>query len=61
MTVNSSSTPLSWDDYYPFGMVMRGRSLTGHDVRYKFTGKIRDIETNYDYFGARFYDARWGG
>jgi len=23
---------------------------------YKFTGKERDNESNYDYFGARYYD-----
>jgi len=27
---------------------------------YKFTGKERDKESEYDYFGARFYDARVG-
>jgi RHS repeat-associated protein len=37
---------------------------SGTDAKYRFTGKERDIETNYDYFGARYYDARigrWGG
>ena len=29
---------------------------TEHDVRYKFTGKERDAETGFDYFGARFVD-----
>jgi hypothetical protein len=28
--------------------------------KYKFTGKERDDETNYDYFGARYYDSRIG-
>ena len=69
MTVNTSGTPLSWDDYYPFGSIMSGRSAnnSGIDGRYKFTGKERDIaingaETGYDYFGARYYDSwlgRW--
>jgi len=27
------------------------------DSRYKFTGKERDEETAYDYFGARYYDS----
>ena len=26
----------------------------------RFTGKERDKETNYDYFGARLYDSRIG-
>ena len=33
---------------------------SGPDCRYKFTAKERDTETNYDYFGARYYDARIG-
>ncbi len=28
-----------------------------HDIRFKFTGKERDAETGYDYFGARYYDS----
>ena len=33
-------------------------------MKYDFTGKERDQETSYDYFGARYYDSRigrWGG
>ena len=30
------------------------------DARYKFTSKERDVETGYDYFGARYYDSRIG-
>jgi RHS repeat-associated protein len=42
-------------------MMMEGRSgVTSADARYKFTSKERDPETNYDYFGARYYDARIG-
>lgn len=29
-------------------------------MKYKFTGKERDDETSYDYFGARYYDSRIG-
>ena len=28
--------------------------------RYKFTGKERDTETNYDFFGARYHDSDLG-
>ena len=51
-----------YDDYYPFGMVMSGRSgnIANPNSIYKFTGKERDDETQYDYFGARFYDSRIG-
>jgi RHS repeat-associated protein len=50
------------EDYDPWGVVMDNRSyvLGNPDQRYKFTGKERDAETGYDYFGARYYDARIG-
>jgi len=51
----------AYDDYYPSGQLMDNRSMvTGADARYKYTGKERDAETNWDYFGARYYDARVG-
>jgi len=40
---------------------MAGRSYTSiTDPRYKYTEKERDVETGYDYFGARYYDSRIG-
>ncbi len=62
MTVKEDGTVAGYDDYYPFGMVMDGRSgnTSNPDDLYKFTGKERDIETGYDYFGARYYDSRIG-
>jgi len=39
---------------------MEGRSWQQDDSKYKFTSKERDLESNYDYFGARYYDARIG-
>ena len=52
---------VAYDDYYPYGQLMDGRSLVvGADGRYKYTGKERDAETGWDYFGARYYDARVG-
>ena len=61
VTVNSTGVVDSYFDYYPFGQLMDGRnSVASADPRYKYTGKERDVETNYDYFGARYYDARVG-
>jgi RHS repeat-associated protein len=40
--------------YMPFGesfINQRG----SNDIRFKFTGKERDAETGFDYFGARYY------
>ncbi len=53
---------IAYDDFYPFGMQMEQRSYNAGsaDARYKYTGKERDAETTYDYFGARYYDPRVG-
>lgn len=62
MTVNSSSTVVGYDDYYPFGKIMPTRSyVSSADYRFRFTGKERDVaDTGYDYFGARYYDSKIG-
>ena len=63
MTVDVSGNPVGWEDYYPYGMQMTGRSYTSSaDQRYKFSGKERDASTGLDYFGARYYESisgRW--
>jgi RHS repeat-associated protein len=56
--VNSSGTPVSAQDYYAYGGLLN-QSVSGDD-RYKFTGKQRDDETNYDCFGARYYNSDVG-
>jgi RHS repeat-associated protein len=38
--------------------VLENRSYNSAAMKYDFTGKERDNETNYDYFGARYYDSR---
>jgi len=59
--VDENGIVAGYDDYYPFGMVMNGRSgSTGSEEDYKFTGKERDTETGLDYFGARYYDSKIG-
>jgi RHS repeat-associated protein len=62
MTVDANGNVTSYDDYYPFGMVMAGRSgnFGQGDTRYKFISKERDVETGYDWLGARGYDSRIG-
>ena len=40
--------------YAPYGELIYSQQ-SGYDERYKFTGKERDSETGYDYFGARFF------
>jgi RHS repeat-associated protein len=53
-------------DYYPFGLDMPSRSYISPQITERnkelFTGKERDSETGWDYFGARYYDpaiGRW--
>ena len=41
--------------YLPYGQLLANQMPYGYDERYKFTGKERDAETGYDYFGARYY------
>ncbi len=61
IVIDSAGVPVSGYDYYPYGEVMR-EYLTGSSStdKYKFTEKERDTETNYDYFGARYYDSELG-
>ena len=39
----------------PYGEQLVYQTLTDYDERFKFTGKERDDETGYDFFGARYY------
>jgi len=43
--------------YLPFGELFISQRNDGFDSRYKFTAKELDNETNYTYFGARYYDS----
>ncbi len=62
VVIDSTNTVISAQDYDAWGYIMDGRSYTPENTMYKFTGKERDkdIENNYDYFGARYYNARIG-
>lgn len=45
-------------DYFPFGEFMK--TYEENEEKFAFTGKERDRETGYDYFGARYYDSEIG-
>ncbi len=54
---------MSAQDYDAWGYILEGRTYESEQGKFKFTGKERDEESFYDYFGARYYDAkvgRWG-
>ena len=62
VTVDTLGQICGYDDYDTWGLPLDGRSdnFSNSDDKYKFTGKERDVETGYDYFGARYYDSRIG-
>ncbi len=43
--------------HLPFGEIFVSQRNDWFDSRYKFTTKEHDNETNYTYFGARYYDS----
>jgi len=51
---------ISAQDYDQWGYILEGRTNESSENKFKFTGKERDEESFYDYFGARYYDARIG-
>ncbi|HJW30772.1 MAG TPA: RHS repeat-associated core domain-containing protein, partial [Saprospiraceae bacterium] len=57
------ATVLSSSDYYPFGLEMKGRTLSDTTYRYGFNGKEKDNSfastTDYDY-GFRIYNPEIG-
>ena len=62
VTIDDENNVVGYDDYYPFGLQMPERCMNNANSSdiYKFTGKERDDETGWDYFGARYYDAEIG-
>jgi RHS repeat-associated protein len=60
--VTSEGSIIEGRDYDPWGYVIREYDVSNMDeyAPNKFTGKERDWESGYDYFGARYYDARIG-
>ncbi len=41
----------------PFGESFVTQTSSGWESRYTFSGKEKDVETGYSYFGARYYDS----
>ena len=46
--------PVQYIHYAPYGELIDNQAPYLYDERYKFTGKERDQETGYDFFGARY-------
>jgi RHS repeat-associated protein len=70
LITDGAGSPVSRYDYLPFGEeipadgTIRTRAMGYQSqpdgVNPKFTGQVRDAETGFDYFNARYYDARAG-
>lgn len=53
---DGSGKPVQHLQYLPFGEPFVDQHPAGYQERYTFTGKERDEETGYGYFGARYMD-----
>jgi len=63
VVTDDQSAVINCQDYDPWGYVLENRVYESDESVYKFTSKERDEESEYDYFGARYYDTRianWG-
>ena len=48
--------PVQHIQYLPYGEPFVNQRVSGYNERFTFTGKERDEETGYSYFGARYMD-----
>ena len=57
-----SGQPVQHLQYKPFGesFIDQHDPNSDYTERFRFTGKERDTETGYDYFGARYYSSTLG-
>ena len=60
VVTDNQSAVINCQDYDQWGYVLENRNYQSDESMYKFTSKERDEESEYDYFGARYYDARVG-
>lgn len=58
--VDQNNNLVTCQDYDSWGSTIPDRQWiqSSDESMYKFTGKERDNESTYDYFGARYYDSR---
>ena len=49
--------PVEYVHYMPYGELWSDQRTSTYSERFRFTGKERDTETGYDYFGARYYSS----
>ena len=54
---NGNGTPVQHLQYMPYGEPLVNERKSSYEERFTFTGKERDSETGFSYFGARYYDS----
>ena len=54
---NSSGQPIQHLQYLPYGETRMNQHTETYNDRYTFSGKEKDSETGYYYFGARYYNS----
>ena len=54
---NGSGNPVQHLQYMPYGEPFVNERTSSYNERFTFTGKERDSETGFSYFGARYYDS----
>lgn len=52
---DSHAEPIQYIHYTPFGELIANQRVSNYNERFKFTGKERDEESQYDFFGARYF------
>jgi RHS repeat-associated protein len=57
LEMTSTGYPLWKGEFSPFGQEIDSQTTANN---YKFTGKERDTESGFDYFGARYYNSNMG-
>jgi RHS repeat-associated protein len=63
LTLSENGSIVNGQLYLSYGEYISGTNYSEGGIandKYKFTGKERDNETGYDYFGSRFYDSQLG-
>lgn len=60
VTTDETGAVVSTRDYFAFGEILREYNYSNPLERYMYTEKERDVESDYDYFGARYYDSELG-
>jgi len=54
---NTYTNPTQHLQYLPYGESFINQRVTQYDARYTFSSKEKDAETDYSYFGARYYNS----